>query len=321
MGLFSRARTPLDEGAFWSLIDLLQGRTDEDALERLRAGIGSKRQAIAFQERLALVLFDLDREALAEQRVHFDDMEPDDAPMPLSDDTFLYLRAGIVARGRDTVAAVIADPSLLAQGSWPDFEDLLYVAEEVADDEIETAVSYETGSNAAHWSERPDIDPADLRPVSAALECRDMSQALEGMGYDEDGAERPLVLHLPPGFLSWDDMRAVTAELSGIVDDAGGLPEELGVSILLAVVELGDERDLRPEVRPPGPGRMNPAVVEQEVAVRVVLSEVKAWPRPDHARGLLALGSRCLLAVLPADHGARGRLVLAAEDARDLLGE
>lgn len=320
MGLFGRGRKPLDEDAFWSLIDRLDGRTDEAAVERLRDGLRSKRDAVAFQQRLALVLFDLDREALAVQRVHFDDMDPDDAPMPLSDDTFLYLRAGIIARGRGTVAAVIADPTLLAQGSWPDFEDLLYIAEEVADDDIETGVSYETGSNTAHWSERPPVDEAALRPNPVVLECRDMSEVLEGTGYDDAGNERAIVLHLPPGFLSWDDMHAVTAELAAAVDDAGGLPPQLDVALLLAVVELGEVHDLAPEIRVPGPGRIEPSRAEQEVVVRVTLAEVKTWPRADRRRGLLSLGARCVLAALPADHPARERLVAAVEAGRDVVG-
>lgn len=321
MGLFGGRRKPLDEDAFWSLIGLLDGRTDEDAIARLRTGLRSKRDAVAFQQRLALVLFDLDREVLAEQRVHFDDMAPDDAPMPLSDDTFLYLRAGIVARGRDTVAAVIADPSLLGQGSWPDFEDLLYVAEEVVDDDIETEVSYETGSNSAYWSERAPFEEADLRPNPAVLECRDMSEPLEGVGYDDDGTPHPVVMHLPPGFLAWDDMHAVTQHLTDTIDAAGGLPADLGIAMVIAVVELGDVHDLEPEVRAPGSGRFDPSVVEQEVAVRATLAEVRTWPLDARRRGLLSLGARCVLAALPPDHGARDPLSAAVDAGRDVVGD
>ncbi|MBW3612099.1 MAG: DUF4240 domain-containing protein, partial [Actinobacteria bacterium] len=82
-------------------------------------------------------LYELDRESLAEQPVRFGDDPPGSEPLPLSDDGFLYLRAGIVTRGRETYEAVLADPTLLAAGEWEECEELLYVAEEVAGDDIE----------------------------------------------------------------------------------------------------------------------------------------------------------------------------------------
>jgi hypothetical protein len=144
----------MGEDEFWTLIDLAGGSVG--GLDALRAELGrlKRRDVVRFQERLAQVLFDLDREVLARQPVCFDDDEDDeDPPLPLSDDSFLYLRCGLVLRGRDTVTAVLAEPAILATGRWPDGEELLYLADEVVDDDIDTKYDYETGSNEAHWTE------------------------------------------------------------------------------------------------------------------------------------------------------------------------
>lgn len=140
----------MDEDRFWQLIDLAGGRVD--GVGALRSGLEAlpRKDVIGFQERLARVLYDLDRMVLADQPVFFEgeeDEEDDDGPIPLSDDAFLYLRCGLVLRGRDTVAAVLADPALLATGRWPDGEDLLYLADEVAGEDIDTEHDFETGSN------------------------------------------------------------------------------------------------------------------------------------------------------------------------------
>lgn len=62
-------------------------------------------------------------------------------PDPLSDDSFPYLRADIVAKGKDVVQQLLADPAMLLTRSWDDGEALLYAADEAADDEIETKFS------------------------------------------------------------------------------------------------------------------------------------------------------------------------------------
>ncbi|MFN8074318.1 MAG: DUF4240 domain-containing protein [Kineosporiaceae bacterium] len=143
----------MGEDQFWALIAQMHGDADQagvaslvHALDRLPAP-----EVAAFQERLASVLFDLDRRDLCERTVRFEGDDPGSPLIPLMDDSFLYLRAGLVARGRDTVAAVLANPRLLDEGEWPEGESLLYVAEDVLGGRIETEVSYETGSNEAQW--------------------------------------------------------------------------------------------------------------------------------------------------------------------------
>src|SRR3954453_18954647 len=93
-------RRPMAENDFWKLIAVMNGDVDEDAVARLSEALSSRRRrdVVAFQERLALALFELDRRELARQPVRFTDDPPDEDPIPLSDDVFLYLRAGIVAR-------------------------------------------------------------------------------------------------------------------------------------------------------------------------------------------------------------------------------
>ena len=61
-----------------------------------------------------------------------------------------------MSRGRETYEAVLADPTLLASGESEECEELVYVAEGVAGDDIDTRVSYETGSNPEHWTPQPD---------------------------------------------------------------------------------------------------------------------------------------------------------------------
>jgi hypothetical protein len=144
----------LGEDDFWPLIAVLDGRSDGDGVARLTAALRDRgaQVARAFQERLPQVLFDLDREELADQPVRFSDDPPDVDRIRLSDDSFLYLRAGIVARGRETYQAVLSRPSLLAEGTWDWCEDLLYVAGDVLGDDVDTQLSYETGSNTQHWA-------------------------------------------------------------------------------------------------------------------------------------------------------------------------
>jgi hypothetical protein len=151
----------MPEKDFWRLIEVLGGSADDDdAVARLTEVLRARgrRAAIAFQERLALTLYELDREALACQPVRWTDI-PELGPFPLSDDTFLYLRAGMVAEGRHVVEQVLADPAVLATRSWNDGEPLLYAANDAVGEEIEMTVSYETGSNVRHWRSLQDDAP------------------------------------------------------------------------------------------------------------------------------------------------------------------
>lgn len=150
----------MDEHDFWQLIALLDGRAEEPGLSRLSTALAatSPERITGFADRLAEVLHALDTPGHFGQEVR-DLEDPPDAPtMPLSEDTFLYLRCAVVAAGRRAYGIVLADPDRLA-GAWQmDGESLLYVAEEAWERatgrpwEHETPISYETGHNQAAWA-------------------------------------------------------------------------------------------------------------------------------------------------------------------------
>ncbi|MFN8158063.1 MAG: DUF4240 domain-containing protein [Candidatus Nanopelagicales bacterium] len=112
-----------------------------------------------FHTGVHLALYELDREALFRQPVRDRGEDASQAPIPLSDDTFLYARAAVVLSGRQTFDQVLSDyPSFAAEPRDMDAEDLLTLAESVMDaldGELQPPPglpSYETGSNAEHWS-------------------------------------------------------------------------------------------------------------------------------------------------------------------------
>lgn len=148
------AAQALPEEEFWELIDVLGGSSDPEAVQRLTSVLRARGEDTTrrFAERLAERLHHLDREALFRRPVRWSDDPPWMRSIPLSADTFLYLRADIVARGRETYEAVLADPAVLDSRVWDDGEALLRVADQAAGKRLETQYSYETGSNDEHWS-------------------------------------------------------------------------------------------------------------------------------------------------------------------------
>jgi hypothetical protein len=314
-------RRAMPEDEFWSLVDTMQGGCDDDSVERLTAALtaAGRKQAFAFQERLALVLHDLDREVLARQPVRFVD-DPDDAePIPLSDDTFLYLRAGIVARGRSIVAAVLADPTLLASGRWEECEELLYVAEEVADDDIDTKVSYESGSNEVHWSPRQEPVREDwdqgTRPVW--VHCRDLGERIDGQRSFADGRVEALVTYLSPLWLSGRVLEGLTTSLSKPVAISGGLPPELCRQVEVQV-DFGGEWQLAPVNLGVGVDDYgNDGVLTVRTGVNA--AQIREWPASRRQETLLAIGAASVLHVLPPDHAARPALTALWEAGRGHL--
>ena len=149
----------MDDAAFWGLIDHLDWGHDGDD-ERVIKPVVDRLASLAdaeigsFHEILAQKLYDLDGRAWA--RESGDEIwlgEPD----RLSVDEFLYARAAVVARGRATFDAVLADPTQMPKNAG--FEALLYVAANAYerktglewDDLDDTEVSYETFSNDEGW--------------------------------------------------------------------------------------------------------------------------------------------------------------------------
>jgi hypothetical protein len=306
---FPRRAMPEDE--FWQFIAVLGGSTDADAVERLTAALraGGKRKAVSFAERLAATLYELDREVLCDQPVRWLDDPEGESPIPLSGDTFLYLRAAVVAQGKTVVEQVLADPGVLLTRPWADGEALLYAAEEVAGREIGTKLSYETGSNQEHWS--PDeFDPETHQTPIVAVLLSDLLHPIEA--YEDDAMTIPVepAMYAWPIWFPSDVLGAVNDELDALVRDGGGVPERLGQQIQI-YAGFGEVWQPAPEI---AWDAMDDTGLGRVVEVRVQLrrAEVRGWPKPQQQAALRSLAAGCCLAVLPADHGSRGALEQAA---------
>ncbi|MFJ4096123.1 DUF4240 domain-containing protein [Kitasatospora sp. NPDC089913] len=149
---------------FWQLIDLIGGEpavavcaTLDEGCERLGEVLaaGPVEEILGYGERLAEALYRLDREEYGTQRAADPDLPG--APVPLSDDGFLYARAAVVAAGRAAYDRVLADPELFAAHSFRSGEALLYVHEEAYEAatgeewDHDTRYDYESCSNREGW--------------------------------------------------------------------------------------------------------------------------------------------------------------------------
>lgn len=326
MGRMSPLRRTMDEDTFWVLIAVMGGRTDEQAVQQLTEALqarGSK-AGRPFAERLAKVLYELDREILFRQPVRFDDEDSADLedaevePIPLSDDSFLYLRVGIIARGRQVYEQVLANPSELARGAWPECEELLYVADEVAGEEIEAKTSYETGSNSKHWSEppaEPQREAWDVGPRAVWVDVRDLSDPIEGEIYHEDGRVEPMLEYGEPRWLARGLSDELTVTPSKFVTVGGGLPADCGSQIQVRL-DLGDGWQLPPQDE----GLVVDTEFDDEEQVRRVTAtldraSVRSWDARVRREALLGLAAAAVLQVLPAGHGGRAPMQALADRA------
>ena len=150
----------MNEDRFWSLVDELQGDVTDVGCRRLVLALRrlDADEILAFQDRLAEVLFRLDLRSIAKQRWR-DVEQPRWVPrLPfISADGFLYARCAAVAAGRSTVEAVLRDHREFRR-SWDlGAERLLYVGEQAYvaaahqpwPMERTSMFDYETGSNPA----------------------------------------------------------------------------------------------------------------------------------------------------------------------------
>ena len=312
-------RRVLPEDQFWQFIAVLGGSTDDAAVGRLTEALraAGKRTAAAFAERLAATLYELDREELFRQPVRWSD-DPDDAePVPLSGDTFLYLRAGIVAQGEAVVEQVLGDPAVLLQRRWDDGEALLYAAEQAAGREIETKLSYETGSNEQHWSSVEPGSSAHRTPIVAVL-LSDLLNPIEAY------ADESMTTLLDPPMYAWplwfpmDVLEEVDVRVDSLVRDAGGIPESLEAAQIQIDVGLGHSWRAVPVIEWKA---MDDTGLGQVVKVHVEVpqAQIRAWKAPDLRAALLSLIATCCLAVLPENHGSREALHQAAAEGAHLL--
>ena len=165
----------MDEDEFWDLVSLLEGRADPDGVERLTAALAQRppEEIEGFEDQLAEALHALDTRAHFTQPVRDAEDGAVGEPLALSDDSFLYARAAVVAAGRDVYRRVAADPAAFA-GTWDlGAEILLSVAEDAYEQATDLAwdheppVSYETGANTAGWSRTPGPALPPLRTKTA----------------------------------------------------------------------------------------------------------------------------------------------------------
>ena len=147
----------MDKETFWELInyidrEALHNGDDEEAVEPLVHALTHLTipKIEAFENHIAQSLYDIDGEIYA---THAGASEG-------SDDAFLYCRCYVVAQGREYYEAVKLNPSRMPKQLEHWFEPLLYVSEaawssvtgrDSSEWEFESSVSYETGSNSAHW--------------------------------------------------------------------------------------------------------------------------------------------------------------------------
>ncbi|MFD8320610.1 DUF4240 domain-containing protein [Kitasatospora purpeofusca] len=138
----------MDDKTFWALMDGLSRRPGgrNERLEWLRGALrlGSAAEAVEFQARLEAACAAVATGALwsAADRIEGG---------LCSDDGFDYFALWLVAQGRETYGAVLADPDALADvpevralvgrplrewhdDEWPEWEELDYAAREVFDD-------------------------------------------------------------------------------------------------------------------------------------------------------------------------------------------
>ena len=146
---------------FWALIDVLQGSTDDEAIEQLTEALTELEveELAAFDARLTLALYQLD------YRARYDWLVAND-PSGLGyvgDDGFLYSRGDTIAAGQEVYEEAISNGTLPWGTVDPEQgggELLLSVAGEAAyragvvdefDERVRSIVtiSYETGSNPA----------------------------------------------------------------------------------------------------------------------------------------------------------------------------
>lgn len=299
----------MPEVRFWGLIAVMGGQADDDAVARLAQALlpYPRKDVIAFQEQLARVLYTLDREELADQPVRFTGDSPCGNPTPLNDDTFLYLRAGIVASGRDRYLAVLADPSLLASGEWDECEKLLYVAEGIIGDAIDTTVPYETGSNEQFWPLRPEPACGERYqdgPGTVRVDLRDLSEPIEGGGVHPDGLTDYFQYYPPPEYIDSDLVSELSTTFANLIAANGGLSTELAVEHVVVVIEFGPSWRLQPLVSEPIEDRFLDLGTIREVCIGACSDVAQMWSYQILRKALFALAARCLLSILPEGHAA-----------------
>lgn len=146
----------MSEDLFWRIIGLLNWKKigDDEAVIKPVIRVLSEMSVediFRFEDILSNKLYALDTEAHARE-IGQDSYKPD---KHFSVDAFLYVRACVVANGKDIFESALADPTLMPKDA--DFEPILYMASEAYElktgrkFEYNSPVDYETFSNKAGW--------------------------------------------------------------------------------------------------------------------------------------------------------------------------
>lgn len=147
----------LEEEQFWEIIDLLdwEQEADADIIEPVVAKLAAMSVAhiYQFQDILSEKLYRLDQRQFAE---HIGDRSYQPGKY-FSVDGFLYIRACVVANGREIYEEVLKDPGKMPKGV--SFEPVLYVATKAYKRKTGREFiyiplfDYETYSNEKGWEE------------------------------------------------------------------------------------------------------------------------------------------------------------------------
>jgi hypothetical protein len=169
--------------------------------------------------------------------------------------------------------------------------------------------------------------PREQEPPLVFPQWRDVSKA-PSIGYrPRPGADGTMGIdtfatYAEPGYLAgdWWTRRQIVVELTDVLNDAGGLPAEVGAPVVHVVVEVGDAWRTVPEVGD-ATASPEPSVVPGTVRPVVVgvPDEVLRPLEPAERLCLLtALTATAVAAVLPQSHPARAVLT---SDPRFVLAE
>ena len=152
----------MNEEKFWEIINLLNwnGTTDEDIIEPAVVALSrlDEKDIFKFEDILSEKLFNLDAKKYAEN-IGDDSYSENNY---FSVDGFLYVRACVVANGREFYKSVVEQPTLMPKEV--DFEPLLTIAHEAyrtrtgkTDFNHTPKLSYETFSNQQGWGRTKDF--------------------------------------------------------------------------------------------------------------------------------------------------------------------
>jgi len=133
-----------------------------------------------------------------------------------------------------------------------------------------------------------------------------------------DGREEPFVDYAPPRWLSRSFTFELGRDVDRLVTEYGGVPADLDTERIQLSLDLGNAWQLEPVTSRETDALMiveGPLLVSR---VQVPAGFVRALDEDARMTLLNGLAARCVLAVLPADHGARPGLA-ALQAAGDAL--